>query len=153
MSGRPQEGGKPGFPELISILALVDIQVLQIHIERRSADAVEAEGQEISITWSQAYHRDDPQIDEEKKLIVHPRFELSVSAGKQPVYEQVSAFRVIFEIRDRAIFGRTWADENVKKVFLEKQVMKTIWPFFRQQVMDGMTRVGLKPVTLPWIVP
>ena len=33
-----------------------------------------------------------------------------------------------------------------------KQLTKTLWPLFRQQVIDGMSRVGLPYVTLPWLI-
>jgi hypothetical protein len=56
------------------------------------------------------------------------------------------------QIIDPAAYGELWADEELRKIFMEKQIQKTIWPLFRQHIHDGMSRLGMSPVTLPWIL-
>ena len=42
-------------------------------------------------------------------------------------------------------------DDEIQKFFKEKQLVKTLWPMVRQQVLDGMSRLGLPPIPLPWL--
>ena len=49
-------------------------------------------------------------------------------------------FVVAFRLKDRSSFDRLWADEALRTVFVERQIQRTLWPIFRQHVLDGMTR-------------
>jgi len=49
-------------------------------------------------------------------------------------------------------FQSLWNDSDIKKVFTHNQIIKTIWPLFRQNVIDGLTRLSLPAISLPWIV-
>jgi len=68
------------------------------------------------------------------------------------LFQHTSIFVLAFEVTDAAAFEELWVDEALRKVFMEKQLQHTMWPIFRQQVLDGMSRLGMRPVALPWIM-
>ena len=77
---------------------------------------------------------------------------MSASFQESPVFRQVSTFIVAFQAQDAATANELWADEELRKVFMENQLQKTLWPLFRQHVHDGMSRLGMAPVSLPWLL-
>jgi len=84
--------------------------------------------------------------------IFRPRYELSVSFKETHIFKQRSGFILGFAITDMSVFEELWADEEVRKVFMEKQIQKTLWPIFRQHAHDGMCRLGIAPIPLPWLM-
>ena len=81
-----------------------------------------------------------------------PKYEFTVSFQNTLFFKQVSVFIIGFSVTDIPTFTELWADEELCKVFKEKQIQKTLWPLFRQHVHDGMSRLGMSPVPLPWIL-
>ena len=50
------------------------------------------------------------------------------------------------------LFDELWKNEEIMSYFKDKQILKTLWPIVRQQVLDGLSRLSLPPISLPWIV-
>ena len=69
-----------------------------------------------------------------------------------PIFRQISVFIIGFSITDMPVFEVLWANDELRKVFMEKQIQKTLWPIFRQHAHDGMSRLGMAPVSLPWLM-
>ena len=55
-------------------------------------------------------------------------------------------------IIDKEVFDELLKDEEIILYFKDKQILKTLWPIIRQQVLDGLSRLSLPPISLPWIV-
>jgi hypothetical protein len=109
-------------------------------------------GGEMKVEWTQTFANDDPVIPEGTIRIFRPRYEFFAVQSEKVLYKQESTFMIVFEIVDSTIFESVWKMEEVKKIFLERQIQHTVWPIFRQQVQDGMSRLGMQPVTLPWLL-
>ena len=143
------------FGRLISNLQLANIQPIGIQSERPGFGPVpgytEAD-KNIVLAWNQAFATDDPLRVGEGSLFLRPRYEFSISLGGNQIFKHVSTFGILFKVIDEGAFELAWACEPVKKLFLEKQVMKTMWPLLRQQTLDGMSRLCLPTIPLPWIV-
>ena len=59
---------------------------------------------------------------------------------------------IAFHVLDVAVADELWKDEELRKVFMENQIQRTLWPLFRQHAHDGMSRLGMSPVPLPWLM-
>jgi hypothetical protein len=136
------------FLKLIKSLKLQKIQPISIHSDLLG-DMSNSES-ELNLSFTQAFHNDDPIMDKSEILLFRPKYELNISFKDKPLFKQVSLFLVFFDKPE--VFLESWKDEELKKIFKEKQIQKILWPFFRQNVHDGMSRLGIMPITLPWII-
>ena len=71
---------------------------------------------------------------------------------KSRYFRHRADFFLFFELVDAATFWSLWADVELQELFRSRQVSRTLWPFLRQQVLEGMLRLGLQPITLPWLM-
>lgn len=131
-------------------LTLQDIKPMLLHSE--NTGPMPAPGSELKLEWKQSFADNDPLSTAPDIRIFRPRHELTVSFEETPVFKQISVFIIGFSIIDLSTFEELWADEEVRKVIMEKQIQKTLWPLFRQHVHDGMSRLGMTPVSLPWLI-
>jgi len=138
------------FQNLLKSLSLSIIQPTKIDFERLGEIPVGETN--IQINWKMIYPRDEPFVIENNVLKLVPLFEVTISCKNQLVYSHKSIFVLLMNILNKEEFDSSWKDEEVQKFFIEKQVLKTLWPIVRQQVLDGMTRLALPPVSLPWLM-
>jgi hypothetical protein len=101
--------------------------------------------------WNQALADGDPVGASADTRVFRPKYELTARQGGSPFFQQTSVFVVVFRVKDKSAFDQLWADESLRAVFVERQIRRTMWPIFRQHVLDGMSRLAMAPVTLPWI--
>ena len=100
----------------------------------------------------QARGHEDPLRVGQAGLLFRTRFDFKASYGESAIFEQYSEYFTSFSIQDQPAFEAAWTDEEVRGVFFDRQLKRTLWPFVREQVQYGMLRVGLQALTLPWIV-
>ena len=136
--------------QFLKSLKLLDIKPMSLHSDRLGD--MPAPNTEINLEWKQAFADGDPVAVTTETRAFRPRYEITVSFQSAPIFKQVSVFVVAFQLIDVAVFDQLWADEEVRKVFLENQIQKTMWPFIRQLVHDGMSRLGINPLPLPWLL-
>jgi len=141
---------KERFSRLIKSLALREIRLVDLHSECRG-DLPPA-GSELQLSWTQALADGDPLEPEPGVRVFRPRYEFFVKQGETAIFQQTSVFVVACAIVEASAFGELWADQEVRSIFMEKQLRRTIWPLFRQHVHDGMSRLGMTPVPLPWLM-
>lgn len=135
--------------ELIRVLELKTIVPMEI-ASKRLGDAA-PQGAEIQLQWNQALADGDPVTTGPDTKAFRPKYDLAVTHGESLFFQQTSIFILAFKVKDNNAFDQLWADEDVRAVFVERQIRRTIWPIFRQHVLDGMSRLSLPPVILPWI--
>jgi len=136
---------------LLSSICLKDIKPMSLHFDR-VGDMPNHEA-ELKLEWNQAFADGDPVKVGEDMLIFRPQFTIKVSCSDELIFEHVSKIILAFQILDAIAYSELWADEEVKRAFMESQIRKTMWPFIREYVHDGMSRLALNPVPLPWILP
>jgi hypothetical protein len=137
------------FARLIKSLSLSDIRPMELQSQRLGD--LPLQGHEVQIQWNQAFADGDPVEVSPLVRVFRPKYEFSVKLGENDIFHQVSKFVLVFSISDSTAFNELWLDEELRKVFMAKQIQKTIWPIFRQHVLDGMSRLGMQPIPLPWI--
>lgn len=136
------------FTRLISSIKLKEI--IQIAIEsRRFGDPPGEAGGALNMEWNQAVGKDDPVKFSEISIQFRIRYEFKISFGGNPLFRHIAEFSMFFELMDAATFWSLWADEELQDIFRNRQVLRVLWPFLRQQIHDGMLRLALPPVALP----
>lgn len=146
MSDPPNEG----FLRLVSSLALQDIRPMEMH-SKRFGDPP-PQGVEVQLEWKQILANGDPLIVGPDGRVFRPKYEFSVEYDTNNIFQQTSIFILAFKVTDRGALDELWLDESLRKVFMEKQLQRTMWPIFRQHVLDGMSRLGLQAIPLPWLI-
>jgi hypothetical protein len=131
-------------------IALQDIKPMLLHSE--ALGPMPSPGNDLKLEWKQSFANEDPLSPTPDIRVFRPKYEFTVSFQETFIFNQISVFIVGFKVTDLPTFTELWADEELCKVFQEKQIQKTLWPLFRQHVHDGMSRLGMSPVPLPWII-
>ena len=58
---------------------------------------------------------------------------------------------IVFLIKDKSKIESLLQNEEIKKVFIEKQIDKLIWSYLRGIVMDAFNKHSLRPIPLPLV--
>lgn len=139
--------------EYLDFLQTLDLQAVQPAslVSERLGD-IRTDIPDVQMTWNQAYADGDPVMTEPGVAIFRPKFELLVNQQEVVLFRQESKIMIVFKLKDAEGFNRLWASEVVRDIFLNQQIQKTLWPLFRQHVHDGMSRLGMQPVALPFLL-
>ncbi len=138
------------YSRLIKSLALREIRPVDLHSECRGN--LPPVGSQVQLSWTQALAEGDPLEPEPAVRIFRPRFEFFAKQGETAIFHQTSVFVVACAVIDASAFGELWAEPEIRSIFMEKQLRRTLWPLFRQHVHDGMSRLGMSPLPLPWLI-
>ena len=138
------------FIELIKTIDLNVIQPLKVEYERKND--ISQTDNNINLHWSMKFPENTFEIIDNKLLQLYPMFEVDISCKDKVIYSHRAIIGISFEINDFSLFEKKWKDEKIQEIFRNKQVLKLVWPFFRQQVSDGLSRVGLPTIALPLVV-
>lgn len=138
------------FQKLTASLSLTVIQPTKVEYERLGNPP--PENANIQINWKMIYPKDESFKVENNVLQLAPMFEISVVCNGETLYSHKSIFIVLLTIKDKEIFESLWANDELQKTFKEKQIRNTLWPIVRQHVLDGMSRLSLPPLALPWLL-
>lgn len=138
------------FAKFIQTISLSTIQPTKIDIECSG----EIPNGEVSlqISWRMMYPNNEPYRIVNNNFQLAPMFDISISYENQIVYSHKSIFQIVMMINDKDLFDELWKNEEIMSYFKDKQILKTLWPIVRQQVLDGLSRLSLPPISLPWIV-
>jgi hypothetical protein len=140
----------PNFTALLDAIAIETIQPMKLASER--IGNLPSGGCEVQLEYRQAFADGDPIRDPAGKLVFRMKCELVVSCEKTPAFTHETTYLIIASVKDETAFTHAWADLETRALFLDLQIKKTIWPFFREQVHSAMSRLGMPPVVLPWIL-
>ena len=150
MSSTVSDKTKTDFEHLLHCLKLTSIHPQRLHFDRMGLD-IDPQT-EVSITWNIALADDDPVSENVSFLRFRPRILVSISQSDKEFFKMESIIALLFEVTEQTGYEQAWSNQEVRTIFLEQQLQKTLWPFFRQEAIDGMTRLGLPGVPLPWLV-
>ena len=139
-----------GLSRLLHSIELQDIRPMAIHSESLGPSPVQ--GSEIQLEWIQSFADGDPLAPIPETRVFRPKYDLKAAHDGQAFFKQQSIFAVAFRVIDIPTFDEVWMDGDIRKAFMERQLQRTMWPLFRQHVHDGMSRLGMVPVPLPWLM-
>ncbi|HOU39554.1 MAG TPA: hypothetical protein PKW16_11710 [Treponemataceae bacterium] len=138
--------------DLIQLLSTIELsEIIPTSLNSARLGANLGPGENVDLELTQAFADGDPVRSDPIKLVFRPKFDILVKKGEAHIFSHTSTFVIVFTIANADVFDSLWKDDELKNVFLSKQITKILWPIFRQHVLDGMTRLGLPPVTLQWI--
>jgi len=138
---------------LARLLRAVTLEEIKpMHLQSDALGAMPPPGSELKLEWKQAFAEGDPLAPTPDTKVFRPRYEFVVGYGDTTIFKQTSVFIIVFRLVDAVAFDELWLNEDLRKVFMEKQIQKTLWPLFRQHAHDGMSRLGMTPVPLPWLM-
>lgn len=141
------------FQELITSVQIRSVQFIDIQSHRASVNfAPEDANHETRISWKQLFPTDDPLRIDDTQLIFRPKYEFLVTREGTSFFNATMVAALQFTVENKETFERCWNNPDAQKIFREKQIMRTMWPILRQQLMDCMNRHSLQPITLPWII-
>jgi len=135
---------------LLGTLSLQDISIMRLHSERLGD--LPPQNIEVHLEWKQILADGDPFAINPETRVFRPKYELTIKQGESLFFRQTSVFVMAFSLKDAALFDEFWADEELRKIFIEKQLRRINWPLFRQHVHDGMSRLGMPPIALPLLM-
>lgn len=139
------------YEELISLLDLKKIQPLVFQCERLGD--INIGNGKLETSFSYGYRKDDPVFFDKTSMACAPKFEFFLSnSNDKKIFHQLSIYEFSLSISDFDKFQSLWQDEKLQNLFMKKQIQKTVWPIFRQNVIDGLTRMSLPAISLPWII-
>lgn len=139
--------------ELNSSIQIRSIQFQDVHSRRTTISfQPESFAAGSGISWNQQFADNDPLSLEDSSLVFRPKYSFTVKNGETVIFEATMICALLFSVEKKDLYERHWAKEEVRKVFLEKQIMRLMWTILRQQLMDCMSRHSISPVPLPWIV-
>lgn len=137
--------------QFVNSISLSTIQPTKIDVECLGEIPVGEEAP-LQISWKMMYPKEEPFKIVNTIIQLAPMFDISISYNNQIIYAHKSIFRVLITIKDKDAFEELWNNEEIKSYFKDKQILKTLWPIVRQQVLDGLSRLSLPPISLPWIL-
>jgi hypothetical protein len=136
--------------QLLHSLELKEIKPMALN--SASLGIIPDKGNELQLEWKQSIADGDPLAPVPDTRIFRPKYEFTIKFQGSMIFMQESKFLLVFRVLNTNIFNELWADEELRKIFIEKQLQRTMWPLFRQHVQDGMCRLGMAPVALPWLL-
>ena len=139
------------FAKFIQSISISTIQPTKIDVECLGASPV-GEQASLQISWKMMYPKEQAFKIVDNIMQLAPMFEISLSYENQTIYSHKSIFQVLITITEKDKFEELWNNEEVRTYFKDKQILKTLWPIVRQQVLDGLSRLSLPPISLPWIM-
>jgi hypothetical protein len=138
---------------LIKSLQLKDIQFVEVTSRRTEiGPAPDPAKGELNLASQQQFADGDPLQLDDDVVLFRPKYEFALTQGEKLIFQVSMISAIQFSVQDRNEYEATWSDQEVRKAFYEKQLLKTMWPILRQQLMDCMSRHSLQPVPLQWIL-
>lgn len=142
---------KEKFQQLIRLLQLFDIRFMDSHeTVLCSPDNLNLEN-EIEIESGQAFAKEDPVINEDS-ICFRVKYVFKFSSEKKQYFKTEYVIMISFKSENIKKVSELLKDDELKKIFVEKQLNRTLWTILRGTIMDAFNRHSLPPVQLPWIV-
>lgn len=139
------------FSELIKLLNLTNIQIIESNEKVLQSMSFNG-GEEVQINMEQGFPKDNnPQINE-TQLSFYPKYIFTFSIGGKIYFKTEYILIVQFKTENIQRFSELYANEEVREIFLKKQLHRTLWTILRGTVLDAFNRHSLKPIPLPWII-
>ena len=139
------------FQELIRLLQPGDIRFTDSHETVLCLPENLTLGKPIKTESGQAVALDDPAVSG-NLISFRMKYVFKFFCDDNPYFKAEYIVMISFTATDVNKAVELLKDEETKKIFLEKQVFRTLWTILRATIMNAFNRHSLPPVQLPWIV-
>ena len=135
------------YTEFVKALELSSITLVESH-EKVIFTPSDVQLDKIKIDTEHGYNKDDPIIQDSSLLNNHKyKFIFSVE-DKQYFVAEYIVF-IAFTIKDKDTVERLLKVDEIKQMFIEKQIDRLVWSYLRGIVMDAFNKHSLRPIPLP----
>jgi len=135
------------YSEFVNALELSTITLVESH-EKVFYAPSDAQLDKVKIDTEHGYNKNDPVIQDSSLLNNHKyKFVFSVE-DKQYFVAEYIVF-IAFTIKDKETVKKLLKIEEIKNLFIEKQIDRLVWTYLRGIVMDAFNKHSLKPIPLP----
>lgn len=138
------------FSELLNLLKLSAIRFIDSH-ETVLDIVYPEEGTEIQIETETQFPDETPHLEKDS-VGFQPKYIISFSNNGKVFFRVEYILLVVFSSENTERCFELLQDKEIKDLFLQKQLNKTLWPILRGTILDAFNRHSLQPVVLPWII-
>lgn len=135
------------YAKLIKSIELSNITLLESS-EKLIFSPADEQLKNIHFETEHGYNKDDPIIKNNEMQNRH-KYRFSFYADNRMYYTAEYVIFISFTIKDRAEVENLLKTDEIRTLFIEKQIHKLIWSYLRGIVMDSFNRHSQKPVPLP----
>lgn len=169
------EDKKLVFKNLLDSLELREIEKKSFSVNKNGFGKIFKIEENLIINVNLKSHDDDPLELQENLVLFRPIFSVSIIGENNlrkiekasethtvsPENDKVEIksefqlevfYAVYFQLKDRKGFFDCWKIDELRKIFIEQQLQKLLWPFLRQLTSDSMNSLNLNSIALPLLL-
>lgn len=135
------EKGIQKFADLLNKIEFSDIFVRKLSFEKMGA--IEP-GLNVNVNANQ------PSIEiKDNSINATIGFLIEITSSEKKVFSMNAVYDAFFTSKELDYVKKLLEDEEVKNLFLNKQLLKLVWPFLREDFHTSNAKIGIRPMTLP----
>lgn len=135
------------YTKLVQSIELSSINLVESH-EQVVFFPTDEQLAKVKIDTEHEYNKEDPVIKDSNLLNNHKyRFLFSVDEKQYFIAEYI--IFISFNIKKLDEVERLLKIDEIKKLFIEKQIDRLVWSYLRGVVLDAFNKHSLKPIPLP----
>ena len=137
------------FQKLIRNIELTDIFVRKMSYERNYDTLYKGINGNLNVDVSM---KPGPISYANDTMIVIKPYKVNLQSGKETILSLEVEYRLVFDLKDIEIVKTNLENEKVRKFFLDRQIMRFVWPFLREEFNSACGKTGIRPLVLPLLL-
>lgn len=145
---------KQEFSDLLKLLNLINIRLVESKesVVSNTGDTF-AENDNIELNTKVGLEQNSPEFINSKNILMfNLRYVFTVSKNGENYFNATYIYVVSFTVSDKEKFDKLYRNDDVKEIFIKKQLHRTLWTILRGTLLDAFNRHSLQPITLPWLL-
>lgn len=135
------------YAKLVKSIELSNVTLLESS-EKLFFSPTDEQLKNIHFETEHSYNKNDPIIKDTEIQNRH-KYRFSFYADNKIYYTAEYVIFISFTIKDKTEVENLLKTDEIRALFIEKQIHKLIWSYLRGIVMDSFNRHSQKPVPLP----
>ncbi len=135
------------YTEFVKAIELSAVNLVESH-EKVFFTPSDAQLDKVKIDTEHAYNKDDP-INQDSTLLNNHKYKFTFSVDDKTYFVAEYIVFIAFTIKDKETVERLLKIEEIKQMFINKQIDRLVWSYLRGIVMDAFNKHSLRPIPLP----
>jgi len=135
------------YPNFIKQIELTNIILFESH-EKLFFVPSDEQLSNVRIDTEHGYKKDDPVI-QKNELINNHKYKFTFSVNNEKYFTAEYVIYISFNMKNEEEVKRLLKIDEIRAIFIEKQINKLIWSYIRGIVMDAFNKHSLRPIILP----
>lgn len=136
------------FQELIRNIQLIEIFVEKMSYERKPDTWYENIDGNVNVDIST---KPGAISYTNSSMVVIKPYKINLRKSEKTIFTMKVEYRLLFALKDIEVVKVKLENEAVKKFFLDRQIMRFVWPFLRETFNSACGKAGIRPLTLPML--